>query len=108
MPLSDHDRGKLEKAIDSTVSFAPLFAMIAHAQIGKEVLKISNDRDFVLGAAFAYVMLYFMINTSTKEFTQEETSDMYALILKRFFREIDVLKVPKSKAKKLAKRRARP
>jgi len=72
-------------------------------------MKLSNERDFVLGCVFAMVMkqLYFT-GKSEDEFSADLAVEMLAIMLKRFFREIDILKVTKSKAKKATKRKARP
>lgn len=104
MHLGDHDRGKLEKAIDNAVSFASEFTAIARGNLGKDVMKVTNARDFVFGSVFAFAMLSFIVTKNARALTQDESFDMLGLMLRRFFREIDILKVPKTKAKKQRKR----
>src|SRR5437870_12558881 len=106
MNLTDSDKGKLDKLIDLAVTFAPTMQQLARSPVGKEVMKVSNERDFVLGYLFAFVMTGFTLNDkkAMTEFTQDESVDILALILKRFFREINILKVPKTTAKKQRKR----
>ena len=108
MALSDSDRGRLDKAIDHAVSLAPNMIQLANSSVGKEILLVSNGRDFVLGSMLTYVMTEFMANGTKREFTGDERFDIYFVTLKRLYTEIDILKVSKSKAKKLAKRKARP
>ncbi|AIF83029.1 hypothetical protein NTE_00954 [Candidatus Nitrososphaera evergladensis SR1] len=97
MTLSDSDRGKLDKAIDTAVSLAPVYTELATSQIGKDTMKITNGRDFVLGCAFATVIrLLYFTGKSEDVFTSDHAVEMLAVMRRRFFAEIDILKVPKS------------
>lgn len=96
MTLSDADRGKLDKAIDDAIWLAPTVIRQANNKIGKEILMITNSRDFVLGSLLTYVITEFMGEGIKREITLDDQIELYLVTLKRLYAEIDILKVPKS------------
>lgn len=123
MHLSDSDRGRLDKAIDHAVSLAPNMTQLANSSVGKDILLVSNGRDFVLGSMLTHVMTEFIANSTKREFSEDEQFDIYFVTLRRLYTEIGILKVTnsdiksaepktkkpaKSKTTKQTKRKARP
>ncbi len=100
MSLSDTDRGKLDKVIDMAVSLAPTLQELAANAVGKEVMKVSNARDFVLGGLLTFVITGFVVNSRKEAVTQDESFEILRVVLTRFAKEISMLVVVGAKSKK--------
>lgn len=80
MSLGAAELKRLESLLDSAELLSIDFLEVASSQSAKALLNLSNKRDFVLGAAYAYVMSMYA-QSSKSSLSENETIELLAVVL---------------------------
>lgn len=82
MTLGAPDLERLEKVLDSTEMLMPDFYEVVQSDAVRAILEVSNHRDFVLGAAYAYTMTNFALQ-GRATYNQSEAIELLSSVLVR-------------------------
>lgn len=82
MTLSALELDRLGKVLDSVGMLMPDLQDLARSNAVRDILSVSNQRDFVLGAAYAYVMSNFA-PAAKPAYAESEAVELLAIVLAR-------------------------